>query len=149
LANQKKWVKQGQFGKAEMNMVGFEKKWTSRPRLVLSYVDSLHAARTARHLRRLGWEVHLASSADEVYRVVRELAPSVVVLDTELQEESGWLIAAKLGLEPSAPRIVVLTANDATTHARRMDEVDAVVSRSASIESLLSHIVGSNLAHAV
>src|SRR3954447_4782484 len=76
-----------------------QKPMSFRPRLVLAYADSAHAALSCRHLRRQGWEVHLASSGFEARRLVRLLAPQVVVLDTDLREESGWLTCAKLKLE--------------------------------------------------
>jgi ActR/RegA family two-component response regulator len=52
-----------------------------RPRMVIAYTDSAHAALTARHFRRLGWEVHLASSETDAQRLAQLLAPAVVVVD--------------------------------------------------------------------
>jgi ActR/RegA family two-component response regulator len=52
-----------------------------RPRMVIAYSDSAHAAQTARHFRRLGWEVHLANSETDAQRQAQLLAPAVVVVD--------------------------------------------------------------------
>jgi DNA-binding response OmpR family regulator len=68
----------------------------ARPRLVFGYADSVHAARVARYFRRLGWQVHLAGSGREACRLVHDVRPDLVILDTELADESGWLAAAKL-----------------------------------------------------
>jgi hypothetical protein len=55
----------------------------NRPRMVLTYTDSAHAARCGRYFRRLGWEVHLVASAAEARRLSSSLSPSVVVLNAE------------------------------------------------------------------
>src|SRR5437762_12593261 len=86
-----------------------QKPLSFRPRLVLAYADSAHAALSCRHLRRLGWEVHLANSGTDARRLARLLAPDVVVLDTDLGEESGWLTCAKLKMENPAQKVVLVT----------------------------------------
>src|SRR5437660_9043907 len=79
-----------------------------RPRLVVAYADSSHAALSARLFRRLGWEVHLASSGPDARRLAQALAPEVVILDTQLPDESGWLTCAKLIQENGAQRVVLV-----------------------------------------
>jgi CheY-like chemotaxis protein len=79
-----------------------------RPRLVLAYADPAHAAQCCRQLRRLGWEVHLTRSGPEARRLARELAPVVVVLDTDLHDESGWLTCAKLRGENPGQRVILV-----------------------------------------
>ena len=86
-----------------------QKPLSFRPRLVLAYADSAHAALSARHLRRLGWEVHLASSGPDARRLAAALAPEVVILDTQLPDESGWLTCAKLTLSRCEFKVVLLT----------------------------------------
>jgi DNA-binding response OmpR family regulator len=85
-----------------------EKPLSFRPRMVLAYADSAHAALSCRHFRRLGWEVHLASSGTEARRLARALAPAVVVLDTQLRDESGWLTCAKLVAERPGQKVVLV-----------------------------------------
>jgi ActR/RegA family two-component response regulator len=52
-----------------------------RPRMLLVYRDSEIASRCGRILRRRGWDVHLSGSAHEARRLVRTLAPQLVVVD--------------------------------------------------------------------
>lgn len=131
--------------------IGFERKTPPRPRLLLAYVDSYHAAQAARSLRRHGWEVHLAASGTEVYHLVQELQPQVVVVDTEIHDESGWLIAAKITLDPPAPRVILLTSHVSECDADRAAQVgaSAVVARCDGAETLVEEIVGRRLAWAV
>src|SRR6516162_587040 len=81
-----------------------------RPRMLLAYSDSAHAARCVRYFRRLGWEVHMVASGAEAQRLANQLLPHAIVLDVNLPDESGWLSAAKLRLLPPEHRIVLLAA---------------------------------------
>ena len=82
---------------------------TCRPRLVLAYAEAAHASRTGRSFRRRGWEVHLVGTSAEARRLTAALAPELVILDTELAEESGWLTCAKLRVEQPDQRIFLVT----------------------------------------
>jgi CheY-like chemotaxis protein len=66
-----------------------------RQRVVLSLNDSAFAGWIARRIRRLGWGVHLARSGEEARRLCQEYSPQVVVLDTRLPDQSGWLTCEK------------------------------------------------------
>ncbi len=79
-----------------------------RPRLVLGYADSNHAALCARQFRRQGWEVHQTRSGPEARRLAGCLEPALVMLDAELAGESGWLTAAKLLLERPRQKILLV-----------------------------------------
>src|SRR5438105_1315286 len=79
-----------------------------RPRLVLADNHSAQAALTCRQFRRLGWEVHLASSGPEARRLARLLEPQAVILDIALRDESGWLTCAKLTQENPDLKVVLL-----------------------------------------
>jgi DNA-binding response OmpR family regulator len=117
-----------------------------RPRLVLAYSDSAHAALSCRHLRRQGWEVHLANSGTDARRLARLLAPQVVVLDTDLREESGWLTCAKLKLENPAQRVVLVTGEispEAQAYAEFVGAA-ALVARESGVPALLERVQGSN-----
>jgi CheY-like chemotaxis protein len=113
-----------------------------RPRLVLAYADSAHAAMTCRHLRRLGWEVRLAGSGPEARRLVRLLRPDVVVLDTDLREESGWLTCAKMNMEFPDQLVVLVTAAVTAQEQEyaRFVGAAAIVSRSVSVDELLEEV---------
>ncbi len=119
-----------------------EKPLMFRPRLVLAYADSAHAALSCRLLRRQGWEVHLANSGADARRLSRLLAPQIVVLDTDLREESGWLTCAKLKMENPAQRVVLVSA-EVTFAAEIFAEfvgAMAVVARDAGMPALLDGV---------
>jgi CheY-like chemotaxis protein len=121
-----------------------------RPCLVLAYADSAHAVQSCRQLRRLGWEVHLTSSGVEARQLAEALAPAVVVLDTDLRDESGWLTCAKLLQERPGQR-VVLVADAVTAEAGRFaDHVGAarLVTRQAGAAALVEHVLARALATA-
>jgi CheY-like chemotaxis protein len=132
-------------------MVGLERKLSARPRLLLAYVDSIHAARTARFLRRHGWEVHLAASGAEVYHLIQEIQPRVVVLDTELHDESGWLISAKITLDPRSPHVILLAPQRTEADLNQLSQVGAcaLVARKDGFEALAEEVMGGRLAQAV
>lgn len=123
---------------------------TFRPRLVLACATSHHASQTSRHLRRLGWEVHLASSGPDARRLVAALAPQVVILDVDLAEESGWLTCAKVVLEPLAPQVVLVTEAPAAGDYRfaRMVGATALLARESGVNGLVAEMRETALAHA-
>src|SRR5947208_16969039 len=96
-----------------------------RPRLLLAYSDSAHASRCVRYFRRLGWEVHMSASGNEAQRLACELAPSVVVLDADLPDESGWLSSAKITLAHPEEKVILLTSDLQDETRRRADTVGA------------------------
>jgi DNA-binding response OmpR family regulator len=121
-----------------------------RPRMVVAYADSVHAALSARHFRRLGWEVHLASSGPDARQLTRNLGPEVVILDTQLPDESGWLTCAKLMLGEGAQK-VVLVSPDATDEEQRLADAvgaAALVSRETGVPALVGEVMGMALPHA-
>jgi DNA-binding response OmpR family regulator len=114
-----------------------------RPRLVLAYADSAYASLCARHFRRLGWEVHLASSGPDARRLVACSEPHVVVLDTQLPEESGWLTCAKLTVG-AAPLRVIMVASELTENnlqKARDAGAAAIVAKTNGVETLASEIL--------
>ena len=104
-----------------------------RPRLVLAYADAAQAARQGRSFRRRGWEVHQTASGVEARRLAADLNPSLVILDTQLPDESGWLVCAKLRLE-QPQRKIVLVDPQLSPEKERLGEfigASATVSREA------------------
>jgi DNA-binding response OmpR family regulator len=79
-----------------------------RPRLLLGYADSAHASGCARHFRRQGWEVHLIPSGSDTRRLASDLIPRVVIVDTDLPDESGWLTAAKILLDRPEQKVFLV-----------------------------------------
>jgi DNA-binding response OmpR family regulator len=128
-----------------------EKSLSFQPRLVLAYADSAHAALSCRYFRRQGWEVHLANSGCEARRLARALAPRVVVLDTDLRDESGWLTCAKLVAESPDQKVVLVTPTLESDSVAFADFVGAaaLVLRSAGAVALVDEVLGSALPAAV
>jgi ActR/RegA family two-component response regulator len=118
-----------------------------RPRLVLAYADSLYAALSCRHFRRLGWEVHLASSGPEARRLAHSYYPTVVVLDTELRDESGWLTCDKLTREIPGQKVVLVGPDPGEANQSLAEFVGAaaLVGRSAGVDTLVDEVLGSAL----
>jgi len=79
-----------------------------RPCLVLVHADPLYAALIRQIFLRLRWDVHVTASGVEAREWVAELAPSMVILDTELADESGWLTCAKLTQEQPDLHVVLV-----------------------------------------
>jgi DNA-binding response OmpR family regulator len=128
-----------------------EKPCRFHPRLVLAYADSAHAALSCRYFRRQGWEVHLASSGAEARRLAEALAPDVVVLDTDLREESGWLTCAKLVAQNRGPQVVLVSQELDGESVAFADFVGAaaLVLRSAGPAVLVDKVAAAPLAAAV
>src|SRR5437879_772872 len=118
-----------------------------RPRLVVAYADSAHAALCARHFRRLGCEVHLAHSGPDARRLAQLLAPECVILDTQLPDESGWLTCAKMMLENGAQKMVLISANVTPEEARLAEAVGAaaLVCRRDGVAVLVDEVMGKAL----
>jgi DNA-binding response OmpR family regulator len=117
---------------------------------VLAYADSRHAVQCCRQLRRLGWEAHLTRSGAEARRLAHALVPAVVVLDTQLPDESGWLTCAKLLLDNPGQR-VVLVADEVTPEGERLAAhagAAALVSRHAGASALIDEVHGPALSTA-
>lgn len=113
-----------------------------RPCMVLAYADSARAALNARHFRRLGWEVHQTASGPEARRLVATLRPQVVIIDTQLRGESGWLTCAKLILGGPVPRII-LVDDQVTTLGHEFAEAvgaAAIVSAQAGLPALIAEV---------
>jgi CheY-like chemotaxis protein len=73
-----------------------ERSSTISPCLILAQADPQAVAPTAIWLRRQGWDVYPVHTGPEARRLARMLQPDVVVLHTDLPEESGWLTCEKL-----------------------------------------------------
>jgi DNA-binding response OmpR family regulator len=78
------------------------------PRLVLAESNEPFAAALESRLRRLGWRVYRAGSSREARALVRAVAPSLVLLAIDLEDESGWLTCRKLRDENPDMRLILL-----------------------------------------
>jgi DNA-binding response OmpR family regulator len=118
-----------------------------RPLLVFAYADSRYAALGCRQLRRLGWEVRLASRGHEARRLAGALKPAVVVIDTDLHDESGWLTCDKLSRETPGPKVVLVGTNPSEEDRRLAAFVGAaaIVRRDAGVGALVDQVLGTAL----
>lgn len=66
------------------------------PCVIVAHTDVDYGQRLQDQLRPLGWRVRLTNSAEEARRLAVAFNPVAVILDTELADESGWLMCAKL-----------------------------------------------------
>ena len=132
-------------------MVGLDKNFGHRPVMIFAYADSAHAAQCGRYFRRLGWEVHLVASAAEARRLAQKTNPRVMVLDTELPDESGWLACAKLTHEDPSRRVVLLAPERTPESLENLAKINgaALVTRQDHLEVLAETILGERLAEAV
>ncbi len=111
---------------------------SARPCMIVAHGDAHYAATLTRAFRRQGWDVYPARSGPEARRLARMLEPALVVMATDLKDESGWLTCEKLTRE--RPRIKVFLVGDAgeprnrdfaafVGAARLFDKTDSVPAR--------------------
>jgi CheY-like chemotaxis protein len=81
-----------------------------RPCLILAHADPVYADLTCRLFRRRGWDVYRARTGPEARRLARMMEPELVLLDTDLSEESGWLTCDKLTREQPHTRVILVGA---------------------------------------
>lgn len=121
-----------------------EKQLIPRPQLVLAHANAGYAKSVGRYYQRLGWETHLATSALEARRMVRELTPEVVVLGTDLPDESGWLTCDKL-LDENPEQKIVLVTDQSTPANRRFANfvgATALVNEEGGVQALADEVGG-------
>jgi DNA-binding response OmpR family regulator len=112
--------------------------------MLVVYDDPSQAAQPARAFRRLGWDVYQARSGAEARRLARMLEPELLVMATDLKEESGWLTCEKVTREqPNVKVFLVGDAAEPRNHAfaafvgavRLLDRCD-------SVQSLVEEVCG-------
>jgi DNA-binding NarL/FixJ family response regulator len=77
-------------------------------RIVVAGAESATMAHCLRHARQYGWQIHQTRSGSMARRLAARLNPAVVILDVNLDGESGWLTAAKLLLERPEQEVLLL-----------------------------------------
>jgi CheY-like chemotaxis protein len=100
-------------------MISYRSSVCPGRRLILAHLHAGFVAKTCAHFRQLGWEVFTAQSAAEARRLAIMVRPDVVILDTDLPDESGWLVCDKITREEPAPE-VVLVSEKVTPRRRRL-----------------------------
>jgi DNA-binding response OmpR family regulator len=87
-----------------------------RPCLVLAHADEDCAMRASGSFRQLGWDVHRTDNGAEARGLARSLAPNLVILDTHLADESGWLTCDKLTREMPRLKVLLLGVQPQSQH---------------------------------
>jgi DNA-binding response OmpR family regulator len=87
-----------------------------RPCLVLGHADEEYALRACASFRVLGWDVYRTDNGAEARTLARMLAPNLVILDTHLADESGWLTCDKLTREIPRLKVLLLGAQPPSQH---------------------------------
>ena len=134
--------RQGLFSRSEMTTL-LRNRTRTRNRVVIGLNDTVFAAWVARRLRRLGWGVHLARSAGEVRQLTNEFSPQVVVLETRLPDETGWLACEKI-LRDDPTIKVVLVASERNGNGQAFAEfvgAAALISQEHGVQALIDQIV--------
>ena len=135
-------------------MPGYSQTSVDRPCLILAVKGFACAAETSLRLRRLGWDIYQARGGPEVRRLARMLDPDMVVLDTDLEDESGWLTCAKLKQDRPTSEVILVTSEEGSRNHSLAEFVgaSALVSRQHNLVALLqsrrSSIVTKTLAEA-
>jgi DNA-binding response OmpR family regulator len=114
----------------------------ARPmRIVIAHSDAAYVADLHERLQLRGCVVHVARSGEQARLLAHRTRAEIVVLDSEMPLESGWLTADKLRREHSA-RVIVVTP-EFTFQDRRFGEfvhAAAIVDRLAGPEAVLDKI---------
>ena len=122
-----------------------------RERVVVALNDTIFAAWIGRHLRRLGWGVHLVRSAAHARQLIAEFSPRVAVLDTHLPDESGWLTCEKMIRDDPTLKVVLVASQPerggpafaefvgAAVLIRQEDGVQAVIDEIVSQSEAVIH----------
>ena len=87
-------------------------KDSTRP-MIVAHADAGFIDRVRQEFGRLGWDVYPTQTGEDARRLARKLTPGIVVMSTDLPDQSGWLTCAKLVRE-SPRQKVILVSNYAT-----------------------------------
>jgi DNA-binding response OmpR family regulator len=110
-----------------------------RPHVVIAHSDTAYVLGAARAFRRHGWDVALAAVGQEARRLAAQLSARLVVLETSLPDETGWLTCAKLTVGDDAPSVVLVADEDEDRDEEFADFAGAarLVTRDEGTEPLL------------
>jgi DNA-binding response OmpR family regulator len=110
-----------------------------RPQVVIAHSDTAYVLGVARAFRRHGWDTAIAAVGQEARRLAALHSARLVVLETDLPDESGWLTCAKLNVGNAGPAVVLVTEEAAECDADFADFAGAarLVTRDEGFEPLL------------
>jgi DNA-binding response OmpR family regulator len=119
--------------------------------IIIAHHDPAFTKRTSRCFGTLGWQVFTAGTACEARRLARVLSPSAMILDTELPDESGWLMCDKLSLEHPEIKIFLVSPRRSPHQVRFAEFVGAagLLWRYGGLKALADEVDGDLVAAAV
>jgi DNA-binding NarL/FixJ family response regulator len=116
--------------------------WNPGAKLIVAHADPRYRSDVTRRLRLRGMEVFTTSNAAAVHALTYEYAPSLVVLDTNLADESGPLVCAKLKISHPDCK-VILVGRQLTGESLRLARfvgADAYIAESEGLEALVKQV---------
>jgi DNA-binding response OmpR family regulator len=118
-----------------------------RPGLIVAHSDANYAAAVQRAFRRLGWDVHLAASGPEVRHLARTADTAIVLLDTRLANESGWLTCDKLIREQPHLKVILVSAEPepGDKHFAHFVGAAGLVNQTDGLDAVLAEVCGTTL----
>jgi DNA-binding response OmpR family regulator len=99
----------------------------SQPGFVLAHADAGYRARAASYLWRLGLDFASVGSAQDLHEIAQAVTLPLVVLDTDLPDESGYLTCAKIKRSRPDCRVLLLGHPAASENYRLAQFVGAEV----------------------
>jgi len=86
--------------------------------------------------------VGIAEDGAEAVRLVRELAPDVVILDVEMPRATGFEVMERLRAEGTKTRVAVLTGGGSADDRRRAAELGATafLSKSQTLDEIVESV---------
>jgi CheY-like chemotaxis protein len=126
------------------------KAMSLRTRIVLALANPVYASMAGRYFRRLGWDVVSVLRAVEVHRLSRQLRPSVIVLDIDLPDESGWLACDKIVRDNPEQKVVLVAPERTAVNQDFADFVGAaaLVDEGDGVLALAEEVRGAVALHA-
>jgi CheY-like chemotaxis protein len=119
----------------------------ARPCLIIAHGDATYAALVSRSFRRLGWDVYPARSGPEARRLSHLLQPDLLVMASELDQESGWLTCEKVTRDIPHLKVFLVGDTSEERNAEFARFVGAVgfIDSADSVQSLVEEICGRSL----
>lgn len=111
-------------------------------KLIVAHADSRYRADITRRLRLRGMDVFTTSSASAVHALAHEYRPGLILLDTELKDESGPLTCAKLKISYPDCKVMLVgkqLSGEAIRLARFVG-ADEYVSQSEGLDTLIRRV---------
>jgi hypothetical protein len=116
-----------------------------RPCMLVAHGDLPYAESLSRAFRRLGWDVYQARSGPEARRLARMLEPELLVLATDLAEESGWLTCEKVLADMPGVKVFLVGPDEGNNREYAAFVGATLIDSRNSIAALVQEVGGHDL----